>query len=72
MKFKFIHKISVIPEKFLIFFNLLRGPDKTNSGAGSSPRVVHPCFIIICEFPGFDSALIISGLWKKCKEGAGS
>jgi len=29
MKFKFIHKISVIQEKFLEFFNLLQGPDIT-------------------------------------------
>jgi len=35
MKFKFIHKISVIQETFLVFFNLLQGPDKTPSGAGS-------------------------------------
>ena len=33
MKFTFIHKISVIREKFLVFFNLLRGPDRTCSGA---------------------------------------
>jgi len=38
MKFKFIHKISVIQEKFLVFFNLLRGQDKTLSGAGSGPQ----------------------------------
>ena len=29
MKVKFIHKITVIQEKFLVFFNLLRGPDVT-------------------------------------------
>src|SRR6218665_769279 len=45
MKFKFIHKMSVIHEKFLVFFNLLRGPDKTPLGAGSCPQVVHPCYI---------------------------
>src|SRR6218665_2665063 len=38
IKFKFIHKISVIHKKFPVFFNLLRGPDKTRSGAGSGPR----------------------------------
>jgi len=41
MKFKFIHKISVIQETFLVFFTLLWGPDKTPSGARSSPRAVH-------------------------------
>src|SRR6218665_83741 len=44
MKFKFIHKFFLIQEKFLLFFKLLRGPDITRSGAGSGPRVVHPCF----------------------------
>jgi len=43
MKFKFIHKISVIHETFLAFVNLLRGPDITRSGGGSSLWVVHPC-----------------------------
>src|SRR6218665_3407996 len=45
MKFKLINKISIIEEKFLVYFNLLRGPDITRSGAGSGhrPRVVHPC-----------------------------
>src|SRR6218665_849020 len=37
MKFKFIHKIAIIQEKFRILFNLLRGPDMTRSGAGSGP-----------------------------------
>ena len=32
MEFKSIHKISIIQEKFLVFFNLLRGPDVTPSG----------------------------------------
>ena len=32
VKFKFIHKISIIHEKFLVFFNLLRGPDITPLG----------------------------------------
>jgi len=41
MNFKFIHKILVIQEKFLAFFNLLRGPDITRPGAGFGPRVVH-------------------------------
>ena len=43
MKFKFIHKISVIhviKEKFLVFYNLLRGPDITRSGAGSGQWAV--------------------------------
>jgi len=43
MKSKFIHKIFVIQEMCLVFFNLLRGPDITHSGARSGPRVVHPC-----------------------------
>jgi len=38
MKFKFIHKIFVIQEKFLEFFYLLRGPDITRLGAGSGPQ----------------------------------
>src|SRR6218665_2476255 len=38
MKFKFIHKIAVIHKKFRALSNLLRGPDKTPSGAGSGPR----------------------------------
>jgi len=45
-KFTFIHKSSVIQELFLVFYNLLRGPDITCSGAGSGPRVMHPCYII--------------------------
>jgi len=40
MKFKFIHKISVIQEKFLVFVNLLQGQYITRSGAGSGPWVV--------------------------------
>jgi len=42
MKFEFFHKISIIQDKFLVFLNLLRGPDITRSGAGSGPRAVHP------------------------------
>ena len=44
MKFKFVHKIFVIQEKFLVFINLLRGPDKKRSGPDQArgPRVVHP------------------------------
>jgi len=38
MKFKFIHKISVIQEKLLVFFSSLWGPDKTRSWSGSGPR----------------------------------
>jgi len=38
MKFKLIHKISVIQEKSLVFFNLLRGPGLIRSGAGSGLR----------------------------------
>ena len=38
MKFKFIHIISVVQEKFLVFFNLLRGSDVTRSKAESGPR----------------------------------
>jgi len=47
MKFKFIHKISVIQEKFLIFFNLLRGPDITRSGPDPAHglQIVHPCLM---------------------------
>ena len=43
-KFKYIQKISVIQEKFLVFFNLLRGPDITRPGVGSCPWAVHLCF----------------------------
>jgi len=42
MKFKFIHKISVIQNKFLIFFNLLRGPDIRRSGAGAGRGMCIP------------------------------
>ena len=41
MKFKFIHKISVIQERLLVFFNLLRGLYITCFGAGL--HVVPPC-----------------------------
>jgi len=46
MKFKFIHEISVIQEKFLVLLICcMRGPDKTRPGADPArePRVVHPC-----------------------------
>ena len=47
MKFKIIHKISVIQEKFLVFLNLLRGQDITRSGPdparGLSIPAVHLC-----------------------------
>jgi len=44
MKFKFIHKISVIQEKFFVFLNLLQGPDVTRSGPDMArgSRAVHP------------------------------
>ena len=46
MKFKFIHKISVIQEKFLVLLcNLLytrAGYDSIRSAARSGPRVLHP------------------------------
>jgi len=45
MKFKLIHKISIIQEEFLVFYNLLRGLDITRSGAESGPQVVHPWYI---------------------------
>jgi len=45
MKFKFIHKISVIQEKFLVYFNLLRGSDITCS---RRDPVCGPCI------PGLD------------------
>src|SRR6218665_438639 len=55
MKFNCIHKISVILEKFLLFFNLLQVPDITaRFGAGSGPQVVHPCNTI-CTMYGTDS-----------------
>ena len=45
MKFKFIHKISVIQpmiqEKFFVFFNLLRGLDITCSGAGGCASLLY-------------------------------
>jgi len=43
MKFKFIHKIAVIHETFLVLSNLLQEPEIIRSGAGSGPWVVHPC-----------------------------
>jgi len=42
LKFKVSYKISVVQDKFLVFLNLLWVPDKTRSGTGSGPRVVHP------------------------------
>ena|SRR6218665_1290393 len=42
MKFKLDHKISVIQERFFVFFTLLPGPDITRSGSCSDPRFVHP------------------------------
>src|SRR6218665_3235463 len=49
MKFKFLHKISVIQEMFHVFFNLLRGPVSLQHVRGPytarGPRVVHPCDI---------------------------
>jgi len=42
MKFKFFHKISVIQKRFLLLFNLLRGPNITRSVAGSGLLVVQP------------------------------
>jgi len=47
--FKFVHNIFVIQDTFLVFFNLLRGPDKTPSGpdAARGPRVVHPWYIYV-------------------------
>jgi len=47
MKFKFIHQALSFRRSVLSFFNLLRGPDITILGAGSGPRVVHPCCIRI-------------------------
>jgi len=47
MKFKFILKISIIMEKFLVFFNLLRVPDITRSGAGSGLMAMHSQVYII-------------------------
>jgi len=44
MKLKKFHKISIIQKKFLLLLNLLWVPDITCSGAGSGPRVVHPCY----------------------------
>jgi len=38
MKFKVIHKISVMQEKFLVFFHQFQGPDITRSGAGYSAQ----------------------------------
>jgi len=34
MKLKFFNKIAVIHQKFLVLFNLLRGPDITSSDPG--------------------------------------
>src|SRR6218665_1298089 len=50
MKFKFIHKIFVIHEQFLVFFNLLRGPALKLSGTGSGPRVAG-CASLCYRFP---------------------
>jgi len=47
MKFKFIHKISVIRGKSLVLFNLLRGLDVRGSGPDPArglciPGISHP------------------------------
>src|SRR6218665_280042 len=63
MKFKLIYKVFVIQEKFLVFINLLRGPDITRSGAGSGPgvRVGHPCFnFIMSRFCLF----LLQSVWR--------
>ena len=60
MKFTFIHIISVIQERFLVFFNLLWGRDKTLSGAGSGPRVVHPCP------KHFPRSVPVYKVWSEC------
>ena len=41
MKFKFIPKISVVLEKFLITSNMLRGPDIIRSGARSCTSLIY-------------------------------
>jgi len=57
MKFKFIHKISIIQEMFLVFFNLLRRPDITHlgrmraSGCASLSEIIHRVilFFVVAE-----------------------
>jgi len=44
MKCKFINKIAVIHEKFIILFNLLRGPDITRSRSG--PQAASCAFLM--------------------------
>ena len=39
MKSKFFYKIAIIHEKLLVLFNLLGGPDKTQSLVESGPRI---------------------------------
>ena len=51
MKFKFIHKISVIRETFLVYFNLPHGPNRT------------PCDMLIQPCVTYSRMLLIAGYY---------
>src|SRR6218665_1822748 len=48
MKFKFLHKIAVIQKKFLLLFNLMRGPDITHCGGRIRSAGSASLFYIFC------------------------
>jgi len=64
MKSKFIHKISVIQEKFLVFVNLLWGPDVTRSGGWIRPVGCRLCIPVYRMPIEFLSVFILTARWK--------
>ena len=57
MKSKFIHKIFVIQEKFLVFFSLHRVPDISHvRGSGSGPH--YPILYPITDIQSITHSLI--------------
>jgi len=60
MKFKFIHKIFVIQEKILVFFNLLGGPVITCSGADRGRGLCIP------EIQHASPSMLNSGAYNDC------
>ena len=60
--FKFVHNIFVIQGTFLVFCNLLRGPDKTPSGAGSGPRAAGCASLIYMDEQGRSRENVSTGV----------
>jgi len=50
MKFKFVHKISIIQKKLLVFLNFFEGRIKHIWGPARGPRIVHPWYICCIDF----------------------